>query len=72
MLSEETNLLGKQSESLKPDHPTSTRKLTTMLGRRVSLGERIVNRELRNILEESYYYHIKYFAPNQLAALMWR
>ena len=49
MLSKETNLLGKQSGSLKSDHPTSTRKWTTMLGRRISLGKRRVNRELRNI-----------------------
>ena len=52
--------------------PTSTRKWTTMHGRRISLRERRVNREWRNIWEESCYDCIKYSAPNQLAALMWR
>ena len=72
MLFEETNLLGKQSGSWKSNHPTSTRKWTTMLGRRISFGERRVNRELRNIWEKNCYYHIECSAPNQLAALMWR
>jgi len=49
MLSEKIKLLGKQSGGLKSDHPTSTRKWTTMLGRRISLGKRRVNRELKNI-----------------------
>ena len=71
-LSQETNLLRKQSGNLRPDHPTSTRKWTTMHGRRISLRERRVNREWRNIWEESCYDCIEYFAPNQLAALMWR
>ena len=49
ILSEETNLLGKQGGNLKPNYPTSTRKWTTMLGRRIHFGERRVNKELRNI-----------------------
>ena len=49
ILSKEINLLRKQSGNLKPDHPTSTRKWTTMLGRKISLGERKVNKESRNI-----------------------
>ena len=72
MLSEKIKLLGKQSGGLKYDHPTSTRKRTTMLGRRISLGKRRVNRELRNIWEKRSYHHIECFAPNQLATLMWR
>ena len=72
MLSKETNLLGKQSGSLKSDHPTSTMKWTTMLGRRISLGKRRVNKELRNIWEKNCYHHIAYSTPNQLATLRWR
>ena len=49
ILSEEIKLLGKQSGNLKLDHPTITRKWTTMLGRRISPGERRVSKELRNI-----------------------
>ena len=49
ILSKEIKLLKKQSRNLKPDHPTSTRKWTTMLGRRISHGERRVSKELRNI-----------------------
>ena len=48
-MSEEIKLLGKQSGNLKLDHPTSIRKWTTMLGRRISVGEKRVNKELRNI-----------------------
>ena len=72
MLSKETNLLGKQSGSLKSDHPTSTMKWTTMLGRRISLGKRRVNKELRNIWKKNCYHHIEYSTPNQLATLIWR
>ena len=43
-----------------------------MLGRRISFGERRVNRELRNIWEKNCYHHIEWSAPNQLVALMWR
>ena len=71
-MSKEINLLEKQSGNLKPDHPTSIGKWTTMLGSRISLGERRVSRELRNIWEESYYHHIEYSTPNQLIALMWK
>ena len=70
ILSEEIKLLEKQSGNLKLDHPTSTRRWTTMLGRRISLGEKKVNRELRNIWEKRYYHPIECFAPNQLAVLM--
>ena len=49
ILFEEIKLPRKQSGNLKLDHPTSTRKWTTMLGRRISLGEKRVSRELRNI-----------------------
>ena len=72
ILSEEIKLLGKQSGNLKLDHPTITRKWTTMLGRRISLGEKKVSRELRNIWDESCYHHIECPSPNQLAALMWK
>ena len=72
LLSEEIKLLRKQSGNLKLDHPTSTSKWTTMLGRRISLGEKKVSRELRNIWEKSYYHPIECFAPNQLAVLIWK
>ena len=49
ILSKEIKLPRKQSGNLKLDHPTSTRKWTTMLGKRISLGEKRVSRELRNI-----------------------
>ena len=49
ILSEEIKLLGKQSGNLKLDHPTSIRKWITMLGSRISVGEKRVNKELRNI-----------------------
>ena len=39
IFSEEIKLPRKQSGNLKLDHTTSTRKWTTMLGRRISLGE---------------------------------
>ena len=48
-MSEEIKLLENQSGNLKLDHPTSIRKWTTMLGRRISVGEKRVNKELRNI-----------------------
>ena len=72
ILSEKIKLLGKQSGNLKLDHPTSTRRWTTMLGRRISLGEKRFNRELRNIWEESCYHRIKCSAPNQLTTLIWK
>ena len=71
-MSKEINFLGKQSGNLKPDHPISTRKWTIMLRRRISLRERRVGKELRNIQEESCYHHIECSAPNQLTPLMWK
>ena len=72
ILFEEIKLPGKQNGNLKLDHPTSTRKWTTMLGRRISLGEKSVSKELRNIWAGSCYHRFECSAPNQLTTLIWK
>ena len=70
MLYEEQSLLGWQSRGLMSDYLSRTGQQTTVLGR-ISFRERWVNRELINILVESFYHCIECSASNFLATLMW-
>ena len=70
-LSKKRSLLGQQSGGLKSDHLSSTGKQATVL-ERINFRKRWVNRELRNIWEESYYHRIECSTSNPITALMWK